>query len=254
MKSLLHIVAFVVTSPCLALQGHHAVDRRQAIGVAASFLVSSPCVAAEDVQFESRNRNGNKQALIREDYWYMMGKTPPRKLAKLVPDDPKWNVWGSCQTESGNACTYVPLKQRIPAYSKYAFNIALGAKEYQQVGNILKQVSENESAWSEASTRVDLDQSPSPPAVDALLKMILFASAMLTTPNYSGPPRDLLVARFYVNEASFATKEIAKAIEEKDVNRALEAWEFGKDSWNSYLNIVNPSISPKVGEPIPLIE
>jgi hypothetical protein len=44
----------------------------------------------------------------------------------------KYNAWGICTNDSGgNACTYVPLKQRIPAYSKYAFNIALGAKEYQ---------------------------------------------------------------------------------------------------------------------------
>jgi hypothetical protein len=62
------------------------------------------------------------------------------------------------------------------------------------------------------------------------------------------------VARFYVNEADFATKEISRAIQERNVNRALNAWEFGKDSWNSYLNIVNRNIVPKVGEPIPLIE
>ena len=62
------------------------------------------------------------------------------------------------------------------------------------------------------------------------------------------------MARFYVNEAHFATKEVAKAINEKDASRALEAWKFGKDSWNSFLNIVNPSIAPKVGEPIPPIQ
>ena len=117
----------------------------------------------------------------------MMGKAPPRQLSALVPGDPKWNAWGTCQTQSGNACTYVPLKQRIPSYTKYAFNIALGAKEYQQVGNILKQVDKDDSAWNRASALVDQNKSPPPPAVDALLKMILFASAMLSTPNYSGP-------------------------------------------------------------------
>lgn len=235
------------------------VDRRQAIGAAvASVFVSAPPDALaleEEVAYEARNRNGNKNALIREDYWYMIGKLPPRRLASLEPDSPKWNVWGSCETDSGgNPCTYVPLKQRIPAYSKYAFNIALGAKEYQQVGKILQQAKKDDNVLSSAATLVDLNQSPPPPAVDALLKMVLFASAMLTTPNYSGPPRDLLVARFYVNEASFATTEVAKAIGEKDINRALNAWEFGKDSWNSYLNIVNRGIVPKVGDPIPLIQ
>lgn len=185
----------------------------------------------------------------------MIGKTPPRYLDSLEENNPKWNVWGACNTDSGgNPCTYVPLKQRIPAYSKYAFNIALGAKEYEQVGKILQQAKKDESSWNQAATILNLDQSPPPPAVDALLKMILFASAMLTTPNYSGPPRDLLVARFYVNEANFATTEVAEAIKERDINRALNAWEFGKDSWNSYLNIVNRGIVPKVGGPIPLIE
>ena len=58
--------------------------------------------------------------------------------------------------------------------------------------------------------------------VDALLKMALFASGMLTSPNYSGPSRELLVARFYVNEADFATKEIASAIKTRDAKRALQ--------------------------------
>lgn len=210
----------------------------------------------EAVAYESRNRNGNKQALVREDYWYMMGKTPPRKLDAFSPDSPKWNAWGSCATDGsgGNACTYVPLKQRISAYSKYAFNIALGAQEYQQLGTILKQVERDETAWGRASTLVSQTESPPPPAVDALLKMALLASGMLSTPNFSGVQRDVLVARFYVNEADFATREMARAIEERNVRRALSAWEFGKDSWNSYLTIVNRNIVPKVGEPIPNIE
>lgn len=167
----------------------------------------------------------------------------------------KYNAWGICTNDSGgNACTYVPLKQRIPAYSKYAFNIALGAKEYQQLGTILKQVEEDEAACGRASTLVSQTESPPPPAVDALLKTALFALGILKTPNFSGVQRDHLVARFYVNEADFATKEISRAIQERNVNRALNAWEFGKDSWNSYLNIVNRNIFPKVGEPIPLIE
>lgn len=122
------------------------------------------------------------------------------------------------------------------------------------MGTILKQVEEDEAAWGRATTLVSQTESPPPPAVDALLKMALFASGILKTPNFSGVQRDLLVARFYVNEADFATKEISRAIQERNVNRALNAWEFGKDSWNSYLNIVNRNIVPKVGEPIPLIE
>ena len=56
------------------------------------------------------------------------------------------------------------------------------------------------------------------------------------------------------NEAHFATGELSKAIVAKDAMRALDAWEYGKDSWNSYLNVVNPSIVPKVGDQFMLIE
>ena len=256
------------TSDCCCKE----VSRRQAIttaliGSATSIVAFHPELALAETfaggDYENRDRRSNKDAIIREDYYYMMGKAPPRSLnGPLRMDDPQWNAFGSCETtESGsssNSCTYVSLKQRIPAYSKYGFNIALGAKEYTLLGKSLYEVanSKSEQAWQTAASYVQTrPQTPPPPCIDALLKMVLFASAMLTSPNYNGPSRELLVARFYANEASFATKEIAAAIEARDISRALAAWEFGKDSWNSYFQVVNGKISAKVGdkfEPIQL--
>jgi len=224
---------------------------------------SSPSVAGD---YENRDRRSSKDySVIREDYYYMMGKSPPRLLnGPLRLDDPQWNAFGSCETAEGgsssNSCTYVSLKQRIPAYSKYAFNIALGAKQYGSLGKYLQDAARTNSDkdWQKASSFVTtLPQTPPPPPVDALLKMVLFASSMLTSPTFNGISRELLVARFYANEASFATKEIAEAIESRDPERAMAAWEFGKDSWNSYFQVVNGKISPKVGEkfePIPSLQ
>ena len=220
--------------------------------------------------YENRDRKSNKDALIREDYWFMMGKNPPRLLnGPIKQDDPQWNAFGSCSTQEGdgatsNSCTYVSLKQRIPIYSKYGFSIALGAKEYSALGQRLRRIaSEGRNKSSEslkvteweaaASYVISRPQNSPPPPVDALLKMVLFASGMLTSPNYNGPNKRLLVARFYANEVGFATKEIADAIQQRDAVRALAAWEFGKDSWNSYFQIVNEAISPKVGEKFELI-
>ena len=204
--------------------------------------------------FHNRNRNMNKNALIREDYWYMLGKTPPRKMldGMMKTDDPRFNAFGACQTTKGgttttNSCTYVPLKQRIPAYSKYAWSIDYGAKDYRLLGEAL-----SNQDWTTAQ-RLLADTSPPPPSVDALLKMVLFASQMLTTPNYTGPSRELLVARFYANEANYATQQLRKAVHDRDAALAQEAWEFGRDSWNSYLNIVNRQIVEKVGDKIKLI-
>lgn len=222
---------------------------------AACFLpYYSPVMAEDDspYQYQTRDRNKNKEALIREDYWYYSGKRPPRRLNidDFPANDPTWNAWGECtKSEStGNSCVYVSLRQRVPAYGKYAFSIQLGADEYAKLGKILRSSSPN---WNEAAALVDaggVDQRMPAPAVDAELKMALFATQMLTSPNFSGVARELLVSRYYVNEYAFSLKEMAKAIDERDAATALGLWEFGKDSWNSYISIINRAISPKVGD------
>lgn len=245
------------------------VDRRQALSQASSaafsFLATPTIATAADVEsdkdsapdYHYRDRNKNKQAVIREDYWYMTNKIPPQSLDPNFSGDegPEYNAWGTCTTSSqGNSCTYVPLKQRIPGYSNYAFNIAFGARDYASLGALLNEMMTNQSLddkfWNKAASY--LQPAPGstvpPPAKDALLKMVLMGTAMLTTPNYSGPPKELLVARFYVNETSFALSEISSALAAKDIKRARAAWEFGRDSWNSYFVLVNRSIVPKVGE------
>lgn len=227
---------------------------------------SSPSSSSLDlyyIPYETRDRNRNKNVIIRDDYYYMTGRLPPRiLLPKVRIDDPKFNAWGAClSSESSgggqNSCTYVSLNQRIPAYSKYAISIALGANSYRQVGNLLESISKqsnddsaSSSLWNEALSYLEpaSNNTPPSPAIDALLKMILFASAMLTSPNYSGPPMEMLVARFYVNELGFAINELSSAIAERDIGRAKVAWQFGKDSWNSYFAIVNRAIVPKVGD------
>jgi hypothetical protein len=251
--------------------------------------------------FESRDRKGNKNAVIREDYWYMMGKTPPRQLlGPLKGDDPAFNAFGSCESAvagGGNPCTYISLKQRAPAYSKYASSILVGAQEYQQLGRILKQLkfrtaiaiaadttttttastdtdtdtaSIMDALWQEAASYVVTEErTVPPPIVDAELKMVLFATAMTTSPNFPGPSRELLVARFYANEAHYAHATMANAISSsivntnsntsnesnnaRDIDTAWQAWQFGRDSWNSYFQAVSRSIVPKVGEPFPAI-
>lgn len=263
---------------CNGFETPSLVSRRQAMITGIGSIVTIPTIgiaAADDgtgtvqkegsnknqFQYEFRNRGSNDNAVIREDYYYMMGKTPPRLLnGPLRMDDPQWNAFGSCQTtedgSASNSCTYVSLKQRIPAYSKYGYSIGYGAREYTMLGKVLHDAARtnSESSWTAAASYVTtLPSTSPPPAIDALLKMVLFASLMLTSPNYSGPSRELLVARFYVNEVSYATREIEAAIQARDGERAVAAWEFGKDSWNSYFQVVNQKITSKVGDPFPEI-
>ncbi|KAL7526774.1 hypothetical protein ACHAWF_001907 [Thalassiosira exigua] len=264
-------LALFVASHTFALQlsPETATPRRTAVGsivgaASAAFLPKTPAFAddgasaspASSYKYEDRDRNKNKDALIREDYWYFSGKKPPRRLNidAFPSDDPTWNAWGECTKSeaSGNSCVYVSLKQRIPAYGKYAFSIQLGATEFTKLGQILRSPNLD---WNEAAKLVDAgyEQNLPAPTVDALLKMALLAGQMLTSPNFSGPNREFLVSRYYINECAFATRELAKAVDERDAAAALGLWEFGKDSWNSYFSIVNRSISPKVGDKFEMI-
>jgi hypothetical protein len=257
--------SLAISGDCWNFQSN--ISRRKAITTATSGLIALPLIcnadeAAATYKYESRDRFSNKAAIVREDYYYMMGSSPPRLLrGPLRLDDPQWNAFGSCETKedgsASNSCTYVSLKQRIPAYSKYAFNISLGAKEYNLLKKSLLEASKTNSnqAWDTAASYITtFPSTPPPPAVDALLKMVLFASSMLTAPTYSGPSRELLVARFYVNEVSFAIKEIRAAVDARDAPRALAAWDFGRDSWNSYYHIVNEKVVPKVGDKFDFFE
>ena len=156
--------------------------------------------------------------------------------------------------------TQVALNQRIQAYSKYGNAIAYGAKDFERLGRVLMQIkasSDNDNLWNEAATFVvSLEKRLPPPLVDAELKMILFATAMLTSPNFPIPSRQLLIARYYANECHFVSTELNAAIQNRDIARALQAWDYGKDSWNSYFQVVDKSISAKVGDkfqPIPEI-
>lgn len=215
--------------------------------------------------FENRDRKNNQQAVIREDYWYMMGKTPPRQLrAPLQGADPQWNAFGSCETSADgrtNSCTYVSLNQRIPAYRKYASSIQYGSREYSQLGAILQEVvlnkdSNNEALWQQAESFLRVEErTPPPPPIDAELKMVLLATALLTSPNFPGPNKELLVARFYVNELHYANTICWRAVQARDAVTARAAWEFGRDSWNSYLQTVDRQIVPKVGDKLdPVVE
>ena len=238
-----------------------SVTRRKVMGdgiriawlIGANAVVGVANASSDEGDFEHRNRDGNKNALIRDDFWYFYGKRPPRVLTleTLPSDDPKWNAWGACakseSTGSNNSCTYVPLQQRYEGYSKYSFSIQRGVKDFESFQT--KQFSKQQLSLLSPGGP---GQSPSN-AVDALLKGVLLASSLLVTPNFTGPQREVLLARFYLNEAAYATQELRLAIESQDFVRAQAAWEFGRDSWNSYFVIINPKISPKVGEKFILI-
>jgi hypothetical protein len=275
--NVVRLLLFVVSPALLAVHAltldcfksshsyHTNLQRRTFISILATTITTVPNVWADDSinsispDYENRDRMGNQQAVIRDDYWYITGKLPPRKLqSPLKGDDPQWNAFGSCTTSEStgsNSCTYVSLGQRRAAYTKYASSIRYGADDYQTLGSILLSIQKSslqpisilQPFWEEAASLLKPSQ-PSAP-VDAELKMVLLATALLTSPNFPGPSRELLVARFYANEVRFAHREIYTAVQGQDIQRAVVAWEFGRDSWNSYFQAIARAIVPKVGNP-----
>jgi hypothetical protein len=212
--------------------------------------------------YASRDRNGNRGAVIRDDYWFISGKVPPRILGGPLRETnaPQFNAFGSCETNDGqNSCTYVSLKQRIPAYTKYASSISYGADQYRKLGMVLAKLPSSSSSlsvggpyaavWSEAASYLEREDKIYPPGIiDAELKMLLFATAMLTSPNFPGPSKELLISRYYVNELHFANGETLTALYEQDAIRAQAAYAYGRDCWNSYYQTIDRQIVPKVGE------
>lgn len=257
----------------------HVIGAVLATGSSGMIVSSHAAAAAEDDNiatttatagafddYATRDRNGNRGAVIRDDYWFISGKVPPRILGGPLRETnaPQFNAFGSCATNDGqNSCTYVSLKQRIPAYTKYASSISYGADQYRKLGLVLAKLPSSSSSsssvgpdntsaaavWSEAASYLEREDKIYPPGIiDAELKMLLFATAMLTSPNFPGPSKELLVSRYYVNELHFANGETLTALYEHDAIRAQAAYAYGRDCWNSYYQTIDRQIVPKMGE------
>ena len=84
--------------------------------------------------------------------------------------------------------------------------------------------------------------------------MGLFANTVLQSENDSGTTTANLLARLLINELYFAMDDIAAAAEAGDAAAAKEAWRRGKDYANGYIDIVNLTILPKVGDKLGRIE
>ena len=140
---------------------------------------------------------------------------------------------------------YVPLKQRYDAYSKYASTVRAGAEDFREIGGLLRKGKlERVALLLDAGAK---GQAPAPTRA-AGRSALLLADALLVSAASGSLGREILVARFYVNELFFSTEEVVRALEAEDVPRALDAWALGVDSYNSYFTVVNPRIVPKVGE------
>lgn len=137
----------------------------------------------------------------------------------------------------------MPLKQRYDGYNKYQVSIRAGTAALE--GPLLAAAAGAAADWP-AAAEAEL--------VRALRRGVLLGNALLISANY-GTSNEALVARFYVNEAYYALTALAAARRAGGAApAAAEAWRLARDSWNSYLAVINRAIVPKVGQrfqPVP---
>lgn len=158
------------------------------------------------------------------------------ELPKQEGSKPIYNAWGACVQDS---CSYVPLKQRYDGYKKYKDSTTRASSILQ--GALLQ---------SATGSAFDVDEGKV--FEKALRRGVLFANILLISENY-GTSNEALAARFYVNEAYFGMVQLQKEAGAGNTAAAKEWWLLCRDSWNSYLTLINRAIVPKVGDKFPLI-
>lgn len=199
-------------------------------------------------ELDVRDRGQNADALIRNDLWYEKGVVPPRQLdmASLPrAQDPVFSAWERCTTRP---CTYIPVQQRYTGMSKYAGGVRMGLEAFEGL-----KASVTARRWEDVLYAVQrsakAENRPNGPVFSGLLKGVLLANALLISENTSSQQDDVLLARFYLNEAAYAARELGLAGAAGDADRAMRAWTFGRDSLNSYVVVVNRAIdSERVGD------
>ena len=249
--------ALRVARPPHAAAAAAKLDRRAFAAALTTFVPAAANAAlARDAPpppgiLENRDRGLNEKALIANDFYFVTGRKPPRVLdiQNLPRDDPKWNAWGECASGSdgSNACTYIPLKQRYDAYSKHGLTVRAASEDLVDLGQALRKKDLNT-----ASFLLDSGEKGKAPSSlrQASRKALLLADGLLISANSGSLGREVLVARYYINEFHYATERIAEilSVDDVDWSAASELWRLGADSYNSFFVCVNKAIVPKVGE------
>ena len=127
------------------------------------------------------------------------------------------------------------------------FNVRAASEDLVDLGQALRKKDLNT-----ASFLLDSGEKGKAPSSlrQASRKALLLADGLLISANSGSLGREILVARYYINEFHYATERIAEILSADDVDwpAAAELWRLGADSYNSFFVCVNKAIVPKVGE------
>jgi hypothetical protein len=164
----------------------------------------------------SRSRD-NSNVLFDRDNYYKFGMAAPW----IHPD----------ATDFPKTMPFVPNQQRYDAYKKYGNRIVDMRDAIIRIGT--------------STSANDVPDANDP--TYHLRALGLFANAMMATEN-TGTTNELLLARWYINEMYLRIGDYRDALSGGEMDVAGERYGILVRATNSYLSLMNRSISSKVGD------
>lgn len=166
----------------------------------------------------------NSNVLFAQDNYYKFGAAA------------QWIEPGS--TEFPKTMPFVPSQQRYDALKKFNGRVKASIEQVVKIG----------SATSSA------DVPDSDDAVYQLRALGLLANSFLASEN-TGTTNELMLARWYINEMGLRIDDYKRALEQQGNEKEANAcYAYLKKAMNSYLTLINRSISSKVGEQFSYLE
>lgn len=160
----------------------------------------------------------NSNVLFAQDNYYKFGAAA------------QWIEPGS--TDFPKTMPFVPSQQRYDALKKFNGRVKASVEQVVKIG----------SATSSA------DVPDSDDAVYQLRALGLLANSFLASEN-TGTTNELMLARWYINEMGLRIDDYKRALEQHGNEKEANAcYAYLKKAMNSYLTLINRSISSKVGE------
>jgi hypothetical protein len=159
----------------------------------------------------------NSNVLFAQDNYYKFGAAA------------QWIEAGS--TEFPKTMPFVPSQQRYDAFKKFNGRVKTSVDQILKIGS--------------ASSSPDVPDSDD--AAYQLRALGLLANSFLASEN-TGTTNELMLARWYINEMYLRIGDYKSALEKGDEKEAKACYGYLNKAMNSYLTLINRSISSKVGE------
>jgi hypothetical protein len=159
----------------------------------------------------------NSNVLFAQDNYYKFGAAA------------QWIEPGS--TEFPKTMPFVPSQQRYDAFKKFNGRVKTSVEQIVKIGS--------------ASSSTDVPDSDDP--AYQLRALGLLANSFLASEN-TGTTNELMLARWYINEMYLRIGDYKSALQKGDEKEAKACYGCLNKAMNSYLTLINRSISSKVGD------